>query len=409
MTALAKKKSPAERLHADGWRTVFQFLDGNDIAKVLGVSWNLRAMGGKDGIWSSAVSTVMPMQTASPIEEIRKWRILGNGVTLKGFELAELDMCSEISSAIPAIILSVIVSPNMQQLSLLQLPATQQIIEPLIKALRGRANSGRPLKSLVLELKWPRKGHNWDCGEALMEGLPSFPEEVELNWLPITRGTPYAHLKYRDAVLGILSNSKSILNFTLPGCLWADYHNDLKMYEALSMNTTLQSLVLTTPVMPYAHMERTGGEIKCFARMLMHPSLRHLSIADYMPLLQPHEEIETCNYSALYFTDRESFLKSSIKTLHLEMKCDAPYGLLSVLHSVADMPQLERFTINWPNGGHLVPKQISMERLRKFLETSPISKTYKQRHIISFYGRYCYEQPLLNETLLWSTLVTLFV
>jgi hypothetical protein len=398
------KQSPAERLHADGWWSVLKLLNGNDIARVLGVSRALRAIGGKPGVWTGAE---MLVKTPSSEEDIRKWRLPGRQLVLKSSE--DISKNSGFSTMIHDIILNDTIFPNLQSLTLLQLPGKVNMIGDLTSALRLRKRAGaqpnHQLTRLVLELKWFATPDSWHCRRALMDGLlTTLPEEVEFGWVQRNQGAKM-HYHHRDVIMYLLGHNESALKFTLPGYIWVDY--DDEMYSALGQNKTIRSLTFKVPHLDsvWNLINKIGGLIACFSKMLVHPSLRHLSIADRVIPDYKMNWCTKCNcFTALYFADPESFSKSTLETLHLELGREAPYGLLSVLHCVADMPQLHKFTLNWPDGGHSIPQRVSMERLQEYLKTSELDGSYKERPKTAFF-----ESQKPAEVVSWSTLETLFI
>jgi hypothetical protein len=405
MAALAKK-SPADRLDVDGWRSVLQFLSGNEIATVTGISKSLQSACGKGGVWTNIVCTVtLP---SSSYADVQKWRLPGKEIVIKGEGLADSADSASFQEAIHAI-LSNANSSNLQNLALLQIPATLPVIRTLVKALQGRALARltRPLKRLVWEIKWIDSKRSWDCGRMLMEGLITVQmEEIEFRWLQVSVYDTEMHYHYRDAVLDLLSYNDAILKFTLPGCLWADTHSDGMMNKALANNTTVQSLTFKAPhfIRFWEYIERDDGKIGSFARMLVHPSLRHLSIADRVAPEDPSlvQNSNQSYFTSLYFANPEDFPKSTLETLHIELGRESSGGLLAVLHCVADMPQLQRLTVSWPTGHQSAPQEISMKLLREFLQANPL-QIYRER------PKYSYGYDLLFAPVPWSTLSTLFV
>jgi hypothetical protein len=400
MTAVSLKKSPAELLCADGWWSVFQFLDGNDIAKLLGVSRTLRIMGGKPGVWKHPISTITLPITCPFIPVVQKWRLEGDKIAI--------DCCKSDENTNPSTFQSVIniifnnnICPNLQRLALLQLPATTHNICYLVEAMLQRAELGYPLKRLSLELIW---FYFLDCKDVLVSGLrAALPEELELIWRPNLAIEKDLNYDYRSAIMDLFRDNESTLKFILPGCIWADYINNGKMCDALDQNETIQSLIFEAPYIIHVwDFTDKASLFPCITKMLVHPSLRYLSIADQNisdnVLMQTNLRI--CSYTALYFADSECFSTSSIETLHLELGYESPRGLLAVLHSVADMPKLKKFTLSCPTGGQSTPQLVSMERLKEFLKTSKLLGSYKKR---IFFG---YQDP--EEIVLWSTLATLF-
>jgi hypothetical protein len=260
--------------------------------------------------------------------------------------------------------------------------------------------AGNQLQKLLLELSW--RVYNWEMVRAFVDGLEDIlPEEVEFGWLRKDGYETRIHSHYRIAIMELLSHNKSALKITLPGCLWADNYSDHEIYKALDLNTTVRSLTFNAPhkvnIWSYSHQ----SVIDCFAKMFVHPSLRHLSISDY--LNQSAIVSEDSKYTSLYFADPECFSKSTLETLHIELGQEAPLGLLHVLFSVADMPKLEKFTMSWPTGGYPV-QQICMERLHKFLEAKGQSEIYKTRSKLILCG-----DDESYGTVPWNMLTTLFV
>jgi hypothetical protein len=86
MAAPPLKKSPAERLDMDGWRSVLRFLNGNEIAIVSSVSRELRNTSGKPGVWASAISTVN-LPDDSSFEDVDNWLLPGKNVVFTGCKL----------------------------------------------------------------------------------------------------------------------------------------------------------------------------------------------------------------------------------------------------------------------------------------------------------------------------------
>jgi hypothetical protein len=409
MTALAKKPSPAELLNEDGWWTIFQFLNGNEMARVLGVSHTLYSIGCAADIWANPVSTITLPLASHHDDEVGKLRLFGEKIELDSRKLDERSDNIVFREAIKTIIFNSSVCPNLQSLTILQLPAFYHNILDLTRFVRKRESSGKPLKKLVLELWWLYKIRNsWGCGKELVQGLvTALPEEVEFDWV---RSDPYEtemHPHYRDAIVNLISYNKSALKFTLPGCLWADNASVIPMVRALKANKTVQSLSFKEPyyVGVWYSADDSNSWVSSLTKMLTHPSLRNLSITDIVISDYKLNWCTKCSlFTALYFADPESFSKSTLETLHLELGREAPYGLLSVLHCVADMPQLHKFTLNWPDGGHSIPQQVSMERLREYLKTSEMIETYKERPKNVFY-----ESQKAGEVVRWSTLETLFI
>jgi hypothetical protein len=405
MSAFFKKKSPAERLHGDGWWSILQFLDGNDIARVLGVSVALHALYGAAGIWTNAINTITLPQTHLSDAEVEKWRLQAKTIELDSRHLDEKSDNSSFHSAIKAIAAN---CPKLQSLVLLQVPITLANIGSLSDALQARAQSGIPLKKLVLELNWLGDKASWSCARALADRLVELlPEEVEFRWVRLSASSMEMHYHYRDAVFDLINYNVSALKFTLPGSLWAEPYGDGEMYKALAENKTMQSLTFSVPyvvmVSEWEHIDRPGGLIGCFSRILVHPSLRHLNIADRVaPASGGSFNRSYC--TALFFSDPEDFPKSSLETLHLELGSENVGGLLAVLNDVVKMPQLKRFTISWPAGGHPAPQQIPIQHLQQFLrDGSRVPQHYNKRSSWSSSSLEFYN-PLS-----WATLSTLFV
>jgi hypothetical protein len=403
MAATSKEKCPVGSLNEDGWWSVFQFLTGNDIATVLGVSRLFSAMSAAAGIWTNAVSTITIPTTPPPDGEIGKWRLRGEQIAINSYKLSANAI---LRSAIEDIAFNTTICPNMQSLSMLHLPSTVPAIEALTSSLKKRAQSGQQLKKLVLELRWFDNANHWDRRNALLQGLMTFPEEVEFGWIQGEAYEKRIHHHYRAAILDLFSYNTNTLKFTLPGCIWADCGNDLEMSEALEVNSTVQSLTFRAPFMvSVSHfIDHPDGRINNLAKMLVHPSLRHLSISDQVVSGDFLNHDADCNFTALYFAASRCFSESTLETLHIELGRETPRGLLAVLHGVADMPQLKRFSLSWPNGGHPVPQQVSMERLREYLKTSALLETYNERPKSTFLGR---EKPA--DIVNWSTLSTIFI
>jgi hypothetical protein len=403
----AKKTSPAEVLNEDGWWSVFQFLTGNDIAKVLGVSRDHRIMGTAAGVWTNSVSTITLPKSELPTHEVEKWRLLGEQMALDSRKLPDDDDSIIFRDAIESIVFNTAISPNLQSLHLLQVPATYSNLWDIVLAVRKSANSDRQLKRLVLELRWFDNLSSWDRRNALLGLLPSLPEEVEFGWIQGKPNVKEIPAHYRDAILKLFSYNRKTLKFTLPGSMWADCGSEHLAATALEENRTVRSLIFKAPLVVSARhfVDHPDGRISCLAKMLVHPSLRHLSIADQIVSDDPLNQDTRCwNYTALYFAASRCFAESTLETLHIELGRETPRGLLAVLHGVADMPQLKRFSLSWPNGGHPTPQQVSMERLREYLKISALRETYKTRPKGAFFG---YQKP--TEVVLWSTLETLFM
>jgi hypothetical protein len=323
--------------------------------------------------------------------------------------VADLDSAA-LQTSIRAIISNGIICPNLQSLTLLQFPGTLHSIRALAAALRERITAAPryQLKRLVLEVKWIDNVNGWDCRNALLGLLPSLPEEVEFGWIQGNPNVKRIHHHYRAAILDLFSYNTNTLKFTLPGCFWAYSRGDLEMSAILETNSTVQSLTFRAPlaVGVWTFCDHPDGRIQNLAKMLIHPSLRHLSIADEVVSDDPlNQDIGRWSHTALYFAASRCFSESTLETLHIELGRETPRGLLAVLHGVADMPKLKKFSLSWPNGGHPVPQQVSMERLREYLKTSALRETYKTRPIDVFF-KYEYQKP--TEVVLWSTLTTLF-
>jgi hypothetical protein len=411
MAASTNKISPAAQLHEDGWLGVFQFLDGNEIARIRGVSMTLSTMCKAPDIWANAISIVTLPQDAASFEGSLKWRLFGKDIVLKCSKLSKHPDNNVFQAVIQFILLDDKSCPKLENLILLQLSATLCHIKALVDALQSlrkkRENTGNQLKKLVLELTWIDDKHSRDCGRELSELIADLPEEVEFRWVRSFVSETEMHHHYQAAVLDLISYSQNALKFTLPGCFWANHDSNNKMFQALGLNTTVQSLTFRAPIIVDLQdiVDRPGGRVACLTRMLVHPTLRHLDIADRVisPDMLRGREMG-CNYTALYYANPEDFSKSTLETLHIELGQEASRGLLPVLHCVADMPNLQKFTISWPAGKHPVPQQISMERLRKFLTTSELSEVYKKRCKVICFGR-----NDSAETVQWSTLSTIFI
>jgi hypothetical protein len=378
-TLLNNQQSPAERLYEDGWRGVLQFLTGNEIAKVSGVSKTLRSISYKAGVWATAISTIKLPQ-APIFDDVHKWRLSGKDVVLKVGEFSESNENVSIPLAISTIIFSNNICSNLQILTL-QLPASLHVIRAFCLALQGRLQTGYQLKKLVLDLHWiyDDDGDVDIYSRELIMGLKSIlPEEVEIR---CTANTDL-HGNYRYTMAKVLRYNKSTFKVTLPGSLWAESQINSIIGTALLRNT-IRSLTFTAPqiIEDWEYAMQPYKSIDCFAKMLINPSLRHLSVADFLPPELLCRRNGFCNYSALYFADPEIFSKSTLETLHLELANEAPYGLLEVLYAVAEMPQLQRFTMSWPVGGYSAPREVSMERLREFLKPYGLSEVHKKRAV----------------------------
>jgi hypothetical protein len=413
--AAPPRQSPAERLDVDGWRGVLWFLNGNEIAMIRCVSKALWSASGKAGVWASAISTVKLPETLA-YEEIHKWHLPGKHMVLKGPELHESDDGNNIvfNTVFNAVIRTAIfddtICPNLQSLTLLQFPATVDVISSLFQTLRSRIEekSKSQLKRLVLELRWFGGEESWSCMVELTKGLTnSLPEEVEFRWTRVSAFDREMHPNYRGVILDLLDRDKSTTKFTLPGCILVYNYSDRHLCLDLGKNTTVQSLTFTAPPTSgfFEYNNQSNYRIDCLAKMLVHPSLRHLSIADLVipPASQSIYIYSRACFTVLFFADPGSFSKSTLETLHIELGDGNPKGLLAVLHCVADMPNLKKFSVSWPSGLWSTPKQISMELLREFLKSSPLQEKYKERY------EYIYDQHEQYNPVSWTTLSTLFM
>jgi hypothetical protein len=405
---LVKKKSPAERLYEDGWRGVLQFLTGNEIAKISSVSKALHVTCGKPGIWEIAISTICLTDDAS-FENVDNWLLPGKTIVFNGCKLTHPIVNDNIAfKSTIEIILHDEICPNLQNLSFLNLRINLKNIETLTATLLELADYEPQLQKLHLELRWCNGKYNQDCRRTLVNGLVDIlPEEVEFSWLRKSALDTRIHYMYKDAITELFACNKSTIKFTLPGCIWADNDSNGAVRLALGQNTTVRSLTFRAPYMISIFQHSNKYEhINCFAKILVHPSLRNLGIADCIVQseLSDDSRYEYCNYTSLYYANPEDFSKSTLETLHIELEHERPRGLLSVLHCVADIPNLQKFTISWPAGGHPNPQQISMERLNEFLTTSKLLETYKERDMITFY-----KYGKLEETIDWEMLMSLFI
>jgi hypothetical protein len=395
--------SPAERLALDCWICIAQFLDVNDIAKVPRASRALHVTYSVPGIWTDTVSTVTLHRN---IGQAREWRILGEQIELNSGELIEDPDSAILQEAIEAMLGDDAVCPNLQSISL-HLPYTFPVIGAIVRSMRARSSapSIQPLKKLVLELRQLADIRK-DPSAQLMELAILLPEEVEISLIEIPLCVSNQPEKYWAAIAYILFYNRTTIRFTLTGHLWSNIDSESRLYTALCMNTTIQQLTLKAPdgVSILHYRNDNTGHIGALTRMLVHPSLRHLSIADQVVRPRMYNaNILPGDCTAIYFADSECFHKSTIETLHIELGRDAPHGLLRVLHGVAEMPQLQEFSMSWPAGGQPTPRRVCMERLRGFLQSSDFLETYRERPSSAFNVR---RNP--NESVPWSTIATLF-
>jgi hypothetical protein len=406
MAAPAAEICLAGSLNEDCWRCIIQCLDGIDIVKVLGVSRTLHAICSATDIWANSSNTITLPQTPITINEIQQWRLLSGQITLNSCKVAENSDSTILQAVIEAMLSNNTVCPNLKSISLQHLPYTLPVIEALSSSLQQRAQSGHQLKKLALELRQIADRSSADPSKQLVELLTLLPEEVDINLVEIPLDISYQPVRCRAAIATLLCFNRSTIRFTLPGNLWANLDSEPGMSQALGANRIIQQLTLKAPngVGIRGFGENDGDHISSLTKLLVHPSLRHLSIADEVV---PHHwwNANVCvgNCTALYFADPECFPNSNLETLHIELGRDAPRGLLQVLHHVTEMPQLQEFTLSWPEGDHSAPRQVSMDRLREFLATSPIAETYKERPRIVFSER---RNP--NESVPWSTIAALF-